>query len=307
LGVKGYTYHYSFSIPDERIFREFLFSGNYILEIVDLDSGELLGRARFFVTDTIVRPAMKIENRQEPSEENPYYQVNRIDVTFAIPPPDSAVSYFPLDFTLVDVYKNREVSRPWRIDGKDENPHTFVEGFGTKSLTFRIDNVPPGNEYRTINLENVDFYPQDRLLRSRGGADVSRFLGRIVRDNNGASSIVQGTRYAEYLDFEFELLWDTQSDSVFVVGDFNQWSPENSIPMRREGGRYRWQTSVRRGRYDYQYVVGNNWIILEGNDWRTINRYTAVVYYRDPRFGGFDRIVGVGRGQNPGGTSATAH
>lgn len=253
LGIRGYSYRYTISIPDERVFKGFLFSGNYVLEIADLDREEVLARARFFVADTILRPVMKVANRQEPSEINPYYQVNRIDVSFRIPPPDSSgggVSYFPLDFSSVEVYKNRELFRPWRIDADDDNPHTFVEGFGTQSLTFRIDNVPPGNEYRTLNLENVDFYPQDRLVRARGGADLSRFLGKVVRDNNGASFPVEGTRFAEYLDFEFELLWDQPSDSVFVVGDFNFWSPGFSSPMRYEDGRYRWKTALRRGRYD---------------------------------------------------------
>jgi len=309
VGVKGYTYHYSFQIPDERLFGVFLFSGNYEVEIWDTDSDELLGRSRFFVSDTILRPRMKVDNRQEPSAMNPYYQVNQVEVAFTIPSPDTAdgQSYFPLDFNAVDVYRNRELYRPRRIDTDDRDPQTFVEGFSTHSMVFRIDNILPGNEYRLLDLRNTDFYPQDRPIRSRDGADLSRFPGRPARDNNGASFLVDGSRYAEYLDFEFELLWDTSEEPVFVVGDFNRWMPDRGGPMRFENGRYRWRTTLRRGRYDYQYVVGDDWIVLEGNDWRTVNQYTALVYYRDPRFGGFDRILGVVKGQSPGGTSVTAH
>jgi hypothetical protein len=60
---------------------------------------------------------------------------------------------------------------------------------------------------------------------------------------------------------------------------------------------------LKRGIYDYQYVIGYfdkakndvvvlDWIELEGNDWKTGNLYQIVVYYRDPNFGGFDRIIG---------------
>jgi hypothetical protein len=64
---------------------------------------------------------------------------------------------------------------------------------------------------------------------------------------------------------------------------------------------------LRRGIYDYQYITGiwsdsenkvleQDWLALEGNDWRTSDTYSAMVYFNDPRFGGFDRIVGFGKG-----------
>jgi hypothetical protein len=141
-------------------------------------------------------------------------------------------------------------------------------------------------------------------LRPKLGADLSRFPWQRGSDQDGSSSLVRGNRYAEYLAFQFELLSDIDSDSVFVVGDFNGWDPSNGGPMIFQDGRYTWKTSIRRGRYDYQYVVGGDWIALEGNDWRTINRYTALVYYRDQRFGGFDRIVGVAKTRSAGRVSA---
>ncbi|MBI4419085.1 MAG: hypothetical protein HY563_09925, partial [Ignavibacteriales bacterium] len=165
--------------------------------------------------------------------------------------------------------------------------------------------VFPGNEYRVFDIRNVDQYPQDRPARLRGGADVSRFLAKPLPDNEGGSAIIRDSKYAEYLDVEFELLWDSETDSVYIAGDFNGWNPLLGGPLKRNGNRYTWQTSLRRGRYDYQYVVGNDWILLEGNDWRTVNRYTALVYYRDPRFGGFDRIMGSLVRLSPGGTEVS--
>ncbi|MBI2620077.1 MAG: DUF5103 domain-containing protein [Ignavibacteriales bacterium] len=307
VGIKGYSYTSVIRIPAEGVFDEFFFSGNYIVELWDRAESEKLASARFFVVEPLMKPRMRIANRQEPTHVNPYYQVQRISVSFNVPVDTARIEVFtPLLFSTVDVYKNREISRPRRIDADDRDPHTFVNGFGLEHLEFIVDDVQPGNEYRVLDLRNVDFYPQDGVQRARLGADVSRFLEKPGSDNNGGSNLVRGSRYADYIDFRFELLWNEGGrDKIHVVGDFDGWKPSEENIMSFEKDRYVWQTSLRRGRYDYQYVSGDDWILLEGNDWRTINNYTAFVYYRDQRFGGFDRILGVARGRSPGGVTAT--
>lgn len=307
-GVRGYRLHYRISVPGYPIFDEFPFSGNYQLELWDQEGEELLAQGRFFVVEDLAAPSMRVVNRQEPSLSNPYYQVNKVNVSLDVPAPDSGGTtvYYPHLFTTVDVYKNREISRVYRVDLDDRSPHTFIEGYGLETMVFIIDNILPGNEYRNIDLRSVDDYPAETRHRPRSGADLSRFLSKPKPDNNGGSTIIRGNRYADYLEFQFELLWDfSDGDSIYVAGDFNGWVPEG--PMVHTGNRYQWSTWLRRGRYDYQYVLNNDWIALEGNDWRTTNNYTAFVYYRDPRFGGFDRILGAARAKSPGGNESSSH
>lgn len=301
-GVRGYSYHYRVVLPDSRLFEGFPFSGNYLLRIQDRGTGMTLATARFFVAESLVVPSVHMRDRRDPESTSPLNEVVQLSVAFQIPAQDSSgTSFLPTDFSTVEIYKNREITRSWRIDADDRDANTFVDGFGTSRLMFRIDNLRPGNEYRTMDLRDVAFYPQDRPVRLKGGADVSRFLLRPVPDHDGAALIVADSRYAEYLEVVFELLWDSPGESVYVVGDFNGWDPRRGGPFLRTEDRYEWRTSIRRGRYDYQYVAGDDWIALEGNDWRTSNRYTALVYYRDPRFGGVDRIVGSVVGRNRGG------
>ena len=303
-GVRGYTFHYKMRIPGYPHFDGFQYSGNYLYQLWDRENEEMLVQGKFFVTEDRIAPRMRISNRQEPSATSPYNQVHEIRVGFSVPPPDStgARVFDAPYFSAVDVYKNREMDRRRRASTDDQDPHTFIEGFGTERLEFVIDDVQPGSEYRSLDLRNNDFYPQGRQLRPRGGADLSRFLGKTSPDNNGGSSIVRGTIYADYLDFQFELLWKTEEESpIYLVGDFNGWKSGPSSLMSLEGDRFVWKTALRRGKYDYQYVIGEDWVILEGNDWGTTNTYTAMLYYRDPRFGGFDRLVGA-----VSGTSRTA-
>jgi hypothetical protein len=308
-GVQAYRYTYKFRLPGIAGLERFRYSGNYLFEILDDDWTEVLARGRFFVVEEIVQPSLRVSNRQQSSEPYPWYMVNRVEVSFAVPHPDSIrdEQFFPFLVTTVDIYKNRELYRPIRIDVNDRDPHTFVEGVGLSKLSFRVDNIRPGNEYRRIDLRSVDEYPPGGYHRSRTGADVSRFLQAAPRDQNGVSTYVTGTRYADYITFQFELSHETEEfDSVFVVGDFTGWRVDPRFVMR-----YNWETrryvvpvTLRRGVHEYQYVVGNDdWISLEGNDWRTVNLYTAFVYYRDQRFGGFDRLVGFVQGSILGGTS----
>lgn len=312
-GVQYYRFHYTLKVPGFAGVERFPQSGNYIFEIWDEEAKTVLGRGRFFVVENTIKVGMNVTNRSLPSESNPYSQANKIEASFAVPEPDGErkESFSPIYFTTMDIYKNRQLYTPWRIDADDKNPRTFIDGFGTMKLKFVIDNLLPGNEYRRLDLRDIDFYPLGQQLRARGGADVSRFLFKSARDNNGLSIYSTGTRYADYLKFQFELLVDGNADdSVFVVGDFNGWkpSPQSLMHFDTESNRFIWSGSLRRGVYDYQYVKGgNDWISIEGNDWRTVNVYSAFMYYYDTRLGGFDRILGYAQRASSGGTDATSH
>ncbi|MCX6133466.1 MAG: DUF5103 domain-containing protein [Ignavibacteriales bacterium] len=311
-GTQFYRFHYVVSIPGISGLDRFTQSGNYIFEITDREWVNVLARGRFFVTEGVIAPSMKVTNRSLPSEINPYNQVNRIEIAFVIPPraDDQSEILFPINFRTVDLYRNRQLYTPWRIDADDSSPNTFIDGFGTSKMKFIVDNVTPGTSYRRIDVRNVDEYPEGSQLRARRGADVSRFQLPAKGDSHGTSTLTQGSRYADYVPFRFELASETrQFESVYVVGDFNGWrlSPDCLMVYDVETGRYIWQTTIRRGAYDYQYVVGpNDWISLEGNDWRTINLYSALVYYRDSRYGGFDRIIGFIQRSSPGGNQPTS-
>jgi hypothetical protein len=310
-GVQRYRYHYSVLVPGISGLEGFAHSGNYVFEVVDASSKAVLARGRFFVTEAIIGPSMKISNRSLPSEVNPFNQVNKIEVGFALPRSDSMKEevFYPIKLKAVDIYKNRELGNRWRIDADSPGPNTFVDGLGTTKMRFWVDNVSPGNDYRHVDLRNVTDYPEGQELQSRQGADVSRFQQPPRGDRNGVSTFVSGTRYADYVQYRFELASESrQYETVFVVGDFNGWLPSmNSVMTYDENThRYVWSTSLRRGTYDYQYVVGpNDWVALEGNDWRTVNAYSAVVYYHDDRLGGYDRIIGFVQRLSHGGNEPT--
>lgn len=325
-GVRHYRFHYTVRIPGISALERFPFSGNYQFELWNQNENELLAQFRLFVVERTLRPTMKIVNRQLPSLEHPWNKAHKVEVQVVLPeriaqPPTSTTTgtgawelqtrqeyLLPILVNAVDVYKNRELIHPYRIEVNKPSPNTFVYGIGTRRLRFVADHLRPGNEYRRLDLRNVDDYPPDGPVRPKLGADVSRMQFRASQDQDGVAILTQGNRYADYLSFQFEFVDETRDgqDSIYVVGEFNGWTPTPKSLMHYDprSKRFVWQTSLRRGQYDYQYVLGNDWIVLEGNDWRTLNVYSALVYYRDERYGGFDRIVGFVQAKNAGSNEA---
>ena len=312
-GVKYFRWTYTFAIPGVKGLEQLPQSGNYKVELWNEDKTELLAEGKIFAVEKIDDSALALYNRYLQSEISPLNQVNKAVLSYTLPAQRmDDVSPLSANFIkTVDLYRNREIEKLHRIDVDNRTINTFVDGIGTNSLKFMIDNLQPGNEYRRIDLCNADLFPPYELLHSRDGADMSRWLWQGKEDNNGTSTLVTGNSYAEYVQFQFELgLSDENTgNKIYVVGDFNGWKPDEKWVMQYDDTikHYKLLTWLRRGAYDYQYVLnGTDWATIEGNDWRTVNIYTALVYYHDVRYGGFDRILLAAQKKSPGGTEPTS-
>jgi hypothetical protein len=308
-GVRYFQRTYSFILPGLPGLEHLPQSGNYKVEVWDEETNELLAGGKFFAVEKIDNSALTIYNRYLPSEISPRNQVNKAVVFFALPAlrMDDASPLFTNFVKTAVVYSNRELETPHRIDADNINSNTFIDGVGTNNLKFMIDNLQPGNEYRRIDLSSADLYPPYEILRQRDGADMSRWQWQGREDQDGTSTVVTGNIYADFVQYQFELgrPEENSNETIYVVGDFNGWKVDEHWRLQYDDAvkQYKLLTRLRRGAYDYQYVLnGNDWISLEGNDWRTMNVYTALVYYHDVRFGGFDRILLAAQKKSPGGT-----
>ena len=318
-GVYQYTFHYKNSFPNQRNIVEFAYSGNYIFTIIDRDANdENLASGKFIVAEETVPASMTVENKYYSEAVSPLNQVNFITVNVNAPKEyraDNPFGIYHSDVKTVDIIQNWIIDRPFRIDLDDRSPDTFVEDFLSSKKKFWIRNVPVGNEYRRLDLSNTTMYPNRQLAVSKEGPDLSRFQWQGKPDANGASKLKPFVgANSDYLEVEMRLRLPQKSEkNIYLVGGFNNWEvlPEYAMEYDTTTQLYVFHFWVRRGVYDYQYVLGTedgsgniteeDWITLEGNDWRTINRLTALVYYHDRRFGGFDRVVGIVHGRNPSG------
>ncbi len=316
-GVEYYSYRYANHFPDQDDIVRFNYSGNWIFQIMDKEEKNIFADGRFFVVDGVSKVAVSVTNDYLTDALPPLNQVHKVKVDVQLP--NEIDGYF---YTTVDVYQNRRFFNPYRIDVNDRDPYTTVEGFNLGYRLFTIRNLLPGNEYRTLNISNMTRYPNRSVVRLVDGADQPRPYWRTGPDGNGTASLNSFTGLSsDYLDVLFRL--DLSSldphkilaggTAVYVAGPFNQWNPvaEDQLAYDDSERCYVVQKLLRRGIYDYQYVTGTwdpgskevvhqDWVALEGNDWRTTNTYYTMIYYNDARFGGFDRIVGFGVGRSPG-------
>ncbi|NUN70490.1 MAG: DUF5103 domain-containing protein [Bacteroidetes bacterium] len=316
--VYQYRYRYRNSFPNTRNRVAFRYSGNYIYRIVDADAADaVLAEGRFIVTENIIPLVVTMENRYHSEYEPPFNQRIWTSVAVDLPAEFTAADRASVaheDVDRVAVIRNWELDRPVFIDTKDDDPESFVENLLRPNRTFIRRDVPVGNEYRRMDLSSVAFYPNNQPAVLRDGPDVSRFRWQGKPDANGATKAdaFTGTN-SDYLEVELRLrLAEPPAQKVYVTGGFSGWKvlPEYEMKPDTVSGLYVLRFWVRRGVYDYQYVLGTpapdgtvqqqDWFTLEGNDWRTINRYTVLVYYADRRLGGVDRVIGSLRVRNAG-------
>lgn len=312
-GVEGYKYRYVNRFPDAGGVVRFTYSGNWLFRIMDRNETTVFAEGRFFVVDNFTPTTLSVANDYLTANESPLNQIHRVTVAATLA--DETEGYF---YTTIDVYQNRRLYNPYRIDAYDSDPYTTVEGFASGSRTFIIRNILPGNEYRTLDLSNATRYPNRMTVRLVEGVDQHRRFLRAAPDRNGIPQLNRFTGInSDYLTVMFRLQLTeadreraTRNDrGVYLVGPFNDWFPysDDVLEYSAQEDLFIVYKTMRRGIYDYQYITGawneglqevveQDWVELEGNDWRTSNIYSAFVYYNDPRFGGFDRIVGYATG-----------
>lgn len=322
-GVQNYTYHFRNSFPNRKNTVQFLYSGNYVFRILDISSNNaVLAEGKFIVVEKSISTSMEIENINYPSLSAPWNKRLAIHVDVSASPEYMAAdnnTFISQQIKHVDIIENWKITNPYSIDLDVRNFDTFVENFMNPQKQFWIRSISPGNEYRRLDLSDVTKYPNGNIVRLVDGVDVSRVLWQGKPDANGAAKLNPFTgANSDYLEVLMRLTLPSKPvENIYLVGAFNQWQPSEKYRMIYDStiSQYQRRITVKRGVYDYQYITADydsrsntysneNWIELEGNDWRTINRYTALVYYHDERLGGYDRIIGSASMKNSGNNKA---
>jgi hypothetical protein len=311
--VTQYHWTYTVSLPGFAGLGKFLCSGNYIFELWNDARTELLADGKFFVAEQLSDSLLTMYNRYLPSQISPWNQAQKAVLRYRIPDVQQQASsmIYPSWLKIVDVYRNRELDVAHRIDADNNQANTFIDGWGTNTLAFQVDDIQSGNEYRRMDISNADVYPPNIICRLQSGADISRWMMQGASDQNGSASLVDGSQYADYVQYQFEIARPDGADNenIIVVGDFNNWhvDPAWQLKYDPETRHYLLRAWLRRGAYDYQYVLnGNDWMTLEGNDWRTVSVYTALLYYHDTQYGGYDRILLCAQTKSSGSTEAAS-
>jgi len=297
------NYHFKDRFPNIDV--TFPFSGKWKFFITDSNNpDEVYAEGRFYVIDPQVNVNPRLSRNRLNSSYEPITELQRaydLRVNFYL-----ADTLHPMDLNFVEVIENNKIDYPILLYKENRNKYHYYETNGSSEFTFIATDIRPGNEYRQVNLNDHNKYQPPLTSAHYDGYDYTRFLREGSKDFNGGYKLVNYTNnYADYMMVEFEYSPESfLNNDIFLVGAFTNWKILPEYRLTKDGGIYKVTTELKRGIYDYQYVLGIedgdeirniDWYTLEGNFWETSNYYYVFVYYKSLQYGGYDQIIGYAR------------
>lgn len=294
-------YHYKGHFPNENNYVDFPFSGKWMFFITDTqDTSIVYASGKFYVVYDEVELNVKL--KKEMLEEKSYspIEIGRIiNLTSSFYLPEQL---FPIYVNHVEIIQNKRINSPIIVDRTFNTNARQYSWNGDREFSFTARDIYPGNEYRQTDLRDANKFIGKNVNAQFSGFEMSRFYKLARRDLNGSYLLMNYKNdYATYLEVNFRIKPPEEFlGDIFLVGPFNDWQPSEQYQLKKNGEIYNKTVQLKRGIYDYQFVTGylsngkikdENWIYLEGNFWETTNEYHVFLYYKDPNYGGYDKII----------------
>ncbi|HQF42936.1 MAG TPA: hypothetical protein PK073_08470, partial [Ignavibacteriaceae bacterium] len=300
--VEEAKYHYRNFFPDKNGFVSFPFSGKWRFYVVDSqDSSIVFAEGKFFV----VKNQVELQSKaiKETLDDKTYYPPPLGHTYWVNTEAQPNDDFFPFFIDEVEIIVNHLLYNPIIVQRTSTAHNRVFEWDGGSKIKFIAKDVRPGNEYRQVNLMDINIFNSKNVKAKFDGMEYSRFLLKSGIDNNGSFILKPANdMYSTYMNVLFQIKPPQEVyGDVYLVGAFNDWKLTDENKMKFNGDHFEKTIELKRGIYDYQYVVVNgdyrnvanqDWIILEGNDWQTTDDLNIFLWYRDPEYGGYDKIIG---------------
>jgi hypothetical protein len=303
--VEKARYHFRGEFPGNYEDVEFPFSGKWMFYITESDdSTKVYGSGKFYVIQDDV--ALRVNVKREQLEDKVYFpsdlaKIFNITATFNLPD-----EMFPVFVDHLEIVENHKIHQTVIVDrGFNTNRRQFYWD-GNRKFSFTARDIYPGNEYRQVDSRDINVFNSKNVKAQFDGIEYSRFFKKAPKDLNGGSIFTNfKNEFATYLNVTFSIRPpDEIFGNIFLTGTFNNWQLLPDYEMTDDYGLYTKTIELKRGIYDYQYVVADvinntikndDWLVLEGNTWDTSNVYHVFLYYKDQNYGGYDRIIGYSK------------
>lgn len=304
--VEEADYHFTNRFPDKAGYVSFPFSGKWRFYVVDpQDTSKVFAEGKFIVVKPEVN--LNVDLKKETIENQTYYLPELARSFWVVVKSTIPEELFPHFVDEVEIIRNHLIDYSIRINRNDQfDFNRKFEWDGANNITFIAKDFRPGNGYRQVNLMNTNIYSAKNVLAKFEGFETDRFYKNPSFDFNGGMIFYNHKDpYATYMNVKFSIKPSIQIyGDVYLVGAFNEWKVTPEYKMDFDGELYTKTVLLKRGVYDYQYVVVNgdpnnpkniDWYILEGNNWEAPNTINVLLYYRDQNYGGYDRLIGFSR------------
>ncbi|NNJ53475.1 MAG: DUF5103 domain-containing protein [Ignavibacteriaceae bacterium] len=304
--VDDARYHHKSIYPDERDQVKFPFAGKWRFYLTDTqDTSIVYATGKFFVIQNKVNLGVKL--KRDELEDKSYWPVElaksfNVTTDFFLPN-----EFYPSFVDRVEIIENQNIYNPIAVDRTTNTLFRFYKWDANRSFTFTARDIPAGNEFRQVDLRDNIFFSSKDVRAQRDGLEYSRFFLNPLNDDLNGGKIFSNFKdeYSTYLNVTFSIRPPEEIlNNIFLVGAFNNWKLSLDYKMKKADGVYSITIPLKRGIYDYQYVVADvidseivnpNWILLEGNTWLNSKEYDIFIYYNEQDKGGYERIIGYKR------------
>lgn len=299
-------YHHKSTYPDDRDQVRFPFSGKWRFYVTDTqDTSIVYASGKFFVIRDNVDLSVRV--KRDELEDKSYWPVElakSINVTTDFYLPDE---FHPSFVDRIEIIDNQRTYYPVDIDRKTNTLFRYYKWDANRSFTFTARDIPAGNEFRQVDIRDHRKFIGKDLKAQLDGLEYSRFfLNPLKKDLNGGKIYSDyKNEFSTYHNVTFSIRPpDEVKSDIFLVGAFNNWKLSTEYKMNESAGIYSITIPIKRGIYDYQYVVADisngqivnpDWLVLEGNTWLNNKEYDIFLYYNEQDKGGYERIIGYKR------------
>ena len=304
--INDARYHHKSTYPDDRDQVRFPFSGKWRFYVTDTqDTSIVYASGEFFVIRDNVDLSVRV--KRDELEDKSYWPVElakSINVTTDFYLPDE---FHPSFVDRIEIIDNQRTYYPVDIDRKTNTLFRYYKWDANRSFTFTARDIPAGNEFRQVDIRDHRKFIGKDLKAQLDGLEYSRFfLNPLKKDLNGGKIYSDyKNEYSTYHNVTFSIRPpDEVKSDIFLVGAFNDWKLSTEYKMNESAGIYSITIPMKRGIYDYQYVVADisngqivnpDWLVLEGNTWLNTKEYDIFLYYNEQDKGGYERIIGYKR------------
>ena len=307
--VEDANYHHKSTYPDDRDQVRFPFSGKWRFYLTDTqDSSIVYATGKFYVVENIVDMDIKMQ-RDELSDKNywPVELAKRFSLSSDFYLPEE---FYPAFVDRIEIIDNQRTYYPIEVDRKTNTVFRFYKWDANRHFTFTARDIPAGNEFRQVDIRDPDLYYGRDVPAQIDGLEYSRFFLNYEKSDLNGGKIYENYRdaYSTYHNVTFSIRPpDDVYGNIFLVGAFNNWLLSPDYQLYNSEGIFSTIVTLKRGIYDYQYVVGDlenneiinaDWLILEGNTWTNRKEFDVFLYYNEQDKGSYERIIGYKRVRN---------
>lgn len=311
-------WHYSLSFPNQEL--PLLISGNYAVVFhVEDEPEDVLAVACFSVTERLAFLGGEVTAKTDID-----YMAQHQQLTLQCSWSQARMPYLDAgnDLHLVVTQNRRpdtrrDVLHPTRIEGGKvwyEHQQDLIFEAGNTFRRFEFID----RHYATFGVERLRYaapYYEVELVEQR-----SRQGGVYLFDHDQHGRFVTHAVGVDDVNTEGEYFWANftlagampprKGRDIYLTGDFTygQLLPQFRMEYDTERGCFTGRVRLKQGHYNYQFVVGEEWIPgdtdegyapaslapVEGNYYETQNEYDLYMYYRAPG-DRYDRLLGVGQ------------